>query len=368
MALLDIVILGAGLNGFCLAADAASRGFSVTLLDVANVPDTKEVNLPLVASEFMYSKAFDAAQLLKNLPEIISLTQRGPDLCQWLPASVLSPSAQPNLTQELSLFCYNKLRKIYKLQATNEQSEYPSTHVDCIIQTDILIEATKTLAESQGTVVEADAVIQSVKAKGQIWAFQFKTHENEQKKITARSVINCTGRSSIDIANKWFGYTSRCQVNTQWHHYLSYCPEEPIHQIFYLTDDHMNEYIYFPASPKHILIGSLATASESRETSFRKIKALLACYNLPPLTERNIKEQFVIPANHFSNDTPSNHQGYMIDLLCPEGVRPLVNIIGGNTSQCRLMAEQAIESLTDYLPTRKPCQTKTLPLPLTTAI
>lgn len=363
MALLDIVILGANLNALSIAVDAATRGFSVALLNPANITDQHTPDLPMAGSEFMTTGAFNPWFMIQNLQELKILSERSPELCRWVRAECLPRSQKPSLKHQALLMLLGKLETFFNIPEVPPSKTSTHSHLDCIIHTEQLIESTRLLVEKKGVQIESNCTVKSIETEGKIWKLSFTNEANEEKKITMRSVINCTGLNCLSIGEKWFGYQSRCQIRQTWQHTLTYKTQQPIDQLYYLNNHKTGDILYLPLQHQYIMITQITHKAQNTQDLFKQIQQVVKASHLPLLTEQNLKAQFILPNMQVQLGHLSQRQDYVIDFLCPEGIRPLVNVLGGHSSQSRLIAERAINALTDYLPIRKPCQTKNIRLP-----
>ncbi|MCY4043854.1 MAG: FAD-dependent oxidoreductase [Cellvibrionales bacterium] len=363
MALLDIVILGANLNALSIAVDAATRGFSVALLDPTNLNSQISPDLPMVGSEFMTSGEFNPWVMIQNLQELKILSDRGPELCRWVRAECLPLSQNVSLKQRAMQHLLNRLETFFNIPNVAPSNHSSPSHLDCIIQTEQLMESTRLLAEKKGVHIETRCSVLSINPKGKIWALSYNNAASKEKKITMRAVINCTGLNSLNIAEKWFGYSSRCQVNQTWQHILTYKTQQPIDQIYYLSRANEGDILYFPIQHHLVMATQITAQNSSTQDLFKNTQQVINKHNLPQLTQDNLKAQFIVPSMQIQLGFLNQRKDYVIDFLCPEGTRPLVNVLGGHSSQSRLIAERAINALTDYLPARADCQTRQLRLP-----
>ena len=360
MALLDIIIVGNNINAFSIAVDAASRGFNVTLLDAKNAGEPSPIQFPLTGSGAFDSMQFSVKKLLANLPEVKLFHKRAPSLCHWLPIQHLRQPPVTSLEDQLSQKLYaHHLKKMGAAKQPCFSSTEKIAQAECFVNSMRLLPSIKQLAQDQGATIIGNSQVESIKKKGEIWSLTYKSEHQTSSTLTARAMINATGAHVTKLSTQWFEQESRCEVLNTHHLFLAYTTDRPWHAISYCHASALGPFILYPATPTNMLIAFNQSLSDFPETG--RLIDTLASLNLPIPSQSNPLVKSIIPGFEL-NPYDLHNRDYLIELLCHEGVRPLVNVIGTDTIQARLLAQQAVNSLTDYLPPRPKSATQALKL------
>ncbi|NRB39582.1 MAG: FAD-dependent oxidoreductase [Pseudomonadales bacterium] len=362
----DLLIIGAGLSGTGIAADAASRGLSVCVLAKGDEED--EFNrdyIPLLTSGIRHLEQMNLALLWRSLREQKLLQLRCPELCQWRWAFIPS---HPNYIQQRQLEFGQKIfQQISKwLNHSPPLTTHPNTvntpgiyYPECLINNKELLLANEKLAIKHGAVFKNGAEIERVELSDNGWLIQL----NNSQTLSCKAVINATGAKTLAICENNFTYQSRCKVDICKSQFFildkqHYPLEQP--DLIRLLPGEKNGGLYcMPIKNKPLLIIGGLTQSTST-SNVQQSNLILRHYQLPEIQESQIQNTLFIDYSSFYGRDLHTSIDYALDLLCPNGSYPLLNVLSGATSNYRLMAEQAIDSLLDYLPKCKPCQTRTL--------
>lgn len=376
----DLLIIGTGLNAIGIAADAANRGLSVRVVDnQAHLNSAQRQTLPLLTSGINHLEGMNLSLLWRHLKEQKTHYQRAPQLCQWQWAYIPSHAHYKSLRQlNIGKNIFQQFQQwVYHDAMPNiHQQHKPENHkgifyLDCLLNSQQLLKANRQLAIAQGAQFFQQHSISQVARQQSSWVITLKSQHQPSisQTLHCKAIVNAAGIDNLTVCEQLFNYQSRCKIDIQQryffrllrHHY----PLELTDMIHLLPAEDKNGLYCIPVNSDEYLIGGLCPKKHTKNTqtdALIQINQLLNSYQYATIKEEAIKEVMPIScANIYAADLHGN-MDYALDLVCPDGNHPLLNVFGGENSCYRLMAEQALDSLSDYLPAMKKCQTHKLTL------
>ncbi|MBA2710554.1 MAG: glycerol-3-phosphate dehydrogenase [Tatlockia sp.] len=206
----DVAVIGGGINGCGVAADAALRGLSVILIEKDDLASkTSSSSSKLIHGGLRYLEHYDFALVKKALDERQLLLSLAPHLVHPL-ALVLPYKRQmrPTWLLRTGFLFYdylsrkNKLPKSKLIRRSKQQTyfaplktEYEKGFLfyDCKTDDSRLTIANALQAKEFGAEIYTNTELLSAQTVDNLWKLKIQSKSGTTKTITARSVVNATG-------------------------------------------------------------------------------------------------------------------------------------------------------------------------------
>lgn len=226
--IIDLAIIGGGINGCGIAADAAMRGLSVLLCEKDDLASkTSSNSSKLIHGGIRYLEYYDFALVKKALNERQRLLSLAPHLIRPL-SFVIAQQAQgrPSWLLRSGLFIYDHLSRQNKLPKSipihrNKQTHYFSPlfdhfqkgflYYDCITDDARLTIANALQAKNYGAQIKPRCELISASAASHGWSLQLKASDGVITQVKARAVINAAG-PWVSAVNRLLHVADFCNV------------------------------------------------------------------------------------------------------------------------------------------------------------
>ena len=386
---IDLFIIGGGINGAGIARDAAGRGLSVVLCEKDDLAQgTSSRSGKLVHGGLRYLEYYEFRLVREALIEREVLLNSACHII-WPMRFVLphSPDDRPAWLVRLGLFLYDNLGGWKKLPGTRvldlrrdpEGSPMKNQYVkgfeysDCWVDDARLVVANVLDAAQRGAEILTRTACTSARREGEIWNIETSnTQTGETRKLKARIVVNAGGPWVNDIIGRVTATNSERAVKlVKGSHII--VPKLWDGPQAYVFQNHDKRVIFMnPYEGDKALIGTTDIAYEEPPEDVvvddAEVAYLLAAVNRyfkQQLRTSDVLQKFsgVRPLYDDGQGNPSAvTRDYVLDLEDMAGA-PLLNIFGGKITTFRKLAEQALEKLSPYLPDMKPGWTAGATLP-----
>jgi glycerol-3-phosphate dehydrogenase len=382
----DVAIIGGGINGCGVAADAALRGLSVILLEKDDLASkTSSSSSKLIHGGLRYLEYYDFALVKKALDERQLLLGLAPHLVHPIPFILPYQSKmRPLWLLRTGLFFYDNLSRKNKLPHSKliYQRQQPpyfaplANHYtkgflfyDCATDDSRLTIANALQAKEQGATINPRTELQEAKVIENIWYLTVKTKSGQQQIIKAKSVVNATGpwvesvNTRLQIANK------HKIALVKGSHIVVPKLYEGTHAYLLQNDD--KRIVFIVPYHSHTMIGTTDVAFHSSldEINISSIEIdylfkLLNNYLSHPLERKSIINTWsgVRPLLASERREP---RSLSRDYSCcySETPAPAVTIYGGKITTYRQAALETVNKLQHIFPHLKKSPTESLPLP-----
>lgn len=385
----DIFVIGGGINGAGVARDAAGRGMSVILCEKDDLAQgTSSRSGKLVHGGLRYLEYYEFRLVREALIEREVLLKSASHII-WPLRFVLphSPDDRPAWLVRLGLFLYDNLGGRKKLPGTRilnlhqdpEGAPIKSTYKkgfeysDCWVDDARLVISNAVDAKRHGAEVLTRTACTSARREGDIWNIELTdTRTGQKRSVAARTLVNAGGPWVNDIINRVTGTNSRRAVLlVKGSHII--VPKFWDGSHAYLVQNHDKRVIFInPYEGDKALIGTTDIPydglPEQVEVDDSEVSYLIAAVNKyfeRQLTDADVLQKFsgVRPLYDDGNGNPSAvTRDYVLDLEAGSGA-PLLNIFGGKITTFRKLAEHAMEKLVPYFPDMNKTWTADAPLP-----
>ncbi|APO79391.1 glycerol-3-phosphate dehydrogenase 2 (plasmid) [Rhizobium etli 8C-3] len=387
--LLDLFVIGGGINGAGIARDAAGRGLKVALCDKDDLAQgTSSRSGKLVHGGLRYLEYYEFRLVREALIEREVLLNAAPHII-WPMRFVLphSPQDRPAWLVRLGLFLYDHLGGRKKLPGTRtldllrdpegtailDQYTRGFEYSDCWVDDARLVVLNAVSAAEKGATILTRSAAVSARRESGSWIVTTKSSlTGETRTFRAKCLVNCAGPWVMDIINRVTGSNSSRNVRlVKGSHII--VPKFWAGSNAYLIQNHDKRVIFInPYEGDKALIGTTDIAYEGRAEDVSadeaEIDYLLKAVNRyfkEKLRREDVLYSFsgVRPLFDDGKGNPSAvTRDYVFD-LDETGGAPLLNVFGGKITTFRELAERGMQRLKHVFPHMGADWTEKAPLP-----
>jgi glycerol-3-phosphate dehydrogenase len=376
----DLAIIGGGINGCGIARDAAGRGWSVLLCEMADLGSgTSSRSTKLIHGGLRYLEHFDFRLVRESLAEREVLWRIAPHIVR--PMRFVLPhreGARPAWMLRVGLFLYDHLGGRERLPGTRvlDLREDPAglplqpgafttgfEYSDCWVDDARLVVLNARDAANRGAVIRTRTrVITAVRTHD---AWHVQTEEagtGRQVTVAARALVNAAGPWVEEVLRTRIGTGVRGHVRlVEGAHIV--VPRLFDHDRAYLLQNPDGRVVFaIPYDHDLTLIGTTdrdyhgdpaATQAATQEIAY-------LCDTVSAAFAKGVAPSDVVWAysgvrplfDDGASDAKSASRDYVLELDAAKDSPPLLSIIGGKITTYRRLAEAALEQLSPHLPQR----------------
>ena len=387
--LIDLFVIGGGINGAGMARDAAGRGLSVVLCEKDDLAEgTSSRSGKLVHGGLRYLEYYEFRLVREALIEREVLMASAPHII-WPMRFVLphSPQDRPAWLVRLGLFLYDHLGGRKKLPGTRtldlrrdpegtpllDQYTRGFEYSDCWVDDARLVVLNALDAAERGAKVLTRTAATSARREDGAWTVETKNAlTGATRTFRARCLVNCAGPWVMDVIGRVAGSHSPRNVRlVKGSHII--VPKFWNGNNAYLVQNHDKRVIFInPYEGDKALIGTTDIAYEGRaedvaadEAEIGYLIAAVNRYFKEKLRRGDVIHSFsgVRPLFDDGQGNPSAvTRDYVFDLDETGGV-PLLNVFGGKITTFRELAERGMHRLDAIFPRMGGDWTETAKLP-----
>ena len=387
--LVDLFVIGGGINGAGLARDAAGRGLSVVLAEKDDLAQgTSSRSGKLVHGGLRYLEYYEFRLVREALIEREVLLRAAPHII-WPMRFVLphSPEDRPAWLVRLGLFLYDNLGGRKRLPGTRtldlrrdpegipilDQYTRGFEYSDCWVDDARLVILNALDAAERGALVLTRSPVVSARRKGAVWNVTVRNGAAGATRVfKARCLVNAAGPWVSDIIGRVAGSNSSRNVRlVKGSHIITKKFWSGANS--YLVQNFDKRVIFInPYQDDLALIGTTDIAYEGRAEDVKadesEIAYLLAAVNRyfkEKLRPSDVLHTFsgVRPLFDDGKGNPSAvTRDYVFD-LDETGGAPLLNVFGGKITTFRELAERGMHRLKHVFPNMGADWSLTAPLP-----
>lgn len=202
----DLVIIGAGINGCGIAADAAGRGLKVALVDKGDVSSaTSNASTKLIHGGLRYLENFKFSMVKESLHEQNWLQSHAKYLLEPLEFIIPNSPVRPSWQVRLGLYLYDKLTQrslpqSFTLDTAQVQSlaltPTPYTafcYYDYQSDDHRLGVCEAIDARQRGAQIFLNTQVESISSHGAYWHIEIKQKAGNKITLRSRALVNATG-------------------------------------------------------------------------------------------------------------------------------------------------------------------------------
>jgi glycerol-3-phosphate dehydrogenase len=385
--LIDLFVIGGGVNGAGVARDAAGRGLSVVLCEKDDLAEgTSSRSGKLVHGGLRYLEYYEFRLVREALIEREVLLRAAPHII-WPMRFVLphSPQDRPAWLVRLGLFLYDHLggRKrlpgARTLNLTRDPEGAPLLnqytrgfeYSDCWVDDARLVALNALGAAEHGATVLTRTPVVSARREDGAWTITTRNDRGETRTFRARCIVNTAGPWVSDVIARAGANSSRHVRLVKGSHIIT--PKFWAGSNAYLVQNHDKRVIFInPYEGDKALIGTTDIAYEGRpedvQADEKEIDYLIDVVNRyfkEKLRREDVLHSFsgVRPLFDDGKGNPSAvTRDYVFD-LDETGGAPLLNVFGGKITTFRELAERGLHRLKHIFPGMGGDWTENAPLP-----
>ena len=383
--LYDIVIIGGGINGAGIAADAAGRGLKVALCDKGDLGgETSSASTKLIHGGLRYLETYEFRLVRKALKESELLLALAPHLIQ--PISINIPHTayhRPWLLIRLGLFLYNHLAR----RPGYRNAKAVRFHQDSPLadefshgfnfwdgQVDdarlVILNAVQAARDSADILVRNECV--GIKPADTFWEVTLEDRlHGEELTLKTRTIVNATGPWVSQLIEKTVNKKPRNEVRLVKGSHIIIPRIQPEDQAFLLQNEDGRIVFVIPYQQNYSLIGTteeeFAGDPSSAEISTRETDYLIDVVNgyfHTPIKKEDVVYSYsgVRPlVGEEEQSATRASRDYRLEF--ENTPLPLLSIYGGKVTTYRILAEQAVDMLGKYIAGIEDSKTSRVRLP-----
>jgi len=380
MADYDLAILGGGLNGVCVARDAAGRGLRVLLLEQGDLGSGASSASPrLIHGDLAVLERREFRRVRAALAERDVWLRIAPHLVRPMRFAIPAHAERPPWVLRAWLLLYDRLAARGPLppSETVDVTHHPVgdalkrpfgtafEYSDCIVDDSRLVVLTAVDAAERGADIRTGA--RCVRAdRTDVWRLAM-IDRGHRRIVTARALVNATGAWTASVADTVLRVPAPPLGTTQ-------ISQIVVKRLFYgdnvyVFQNHDRRLIFAsPYERDFTLIGTVGHAFKGDPAVVPTAAGDVAylCDAANRYFRERIETSDVVRTVSGANSVTGGRRGLLRDgtmnFEARSGKAPLVTIFGGDITTARLRAERAVSQLSRFYP-MSPRWTANAPLP-----
>jgi glycerol-3-phosphate dehydrogenase len=388
--LVDLLVIGGGINGAGIARDAAGRGLAVLLAEKGDLAEgTSSRSGKLVHGGLRYLEYYEFRLVREALKEREVLLRAAPHII-WPMRFVLphSPEQRPAWMIRLGLFLYDHLggrerlpgcrrldlRSAPEGEPIREQYKLAFEYSDCWVDDARLVVLNALDAKERGAEIRVRTEVVSARRDGPLWLVTLKdTRTGRNQMVRARVLVNAAGPWVEDVLGRVSGINAGRHVRLVKGSHIVTRKFWRGPQAYLLQNADGRVIFVNPYEDDLALIGTTDIPYEGRAEDVTaddaEITYLLDAvnrYTRNRLTPGDVKHTFsgVRPLYDDKAANPSAvTRDYVFDIDGGDETAPLLSVFGGKITTYRKLAEHALGRLRPFVPKLGPSWTAGAHLP-----
>ena len=385
----DILVVGGGINGTGIAADAAGRGLSVTLCEQSDLASaTSSASSKLIHGGLRYLEHYEFRLVKEALAEREVLLHNAPHLVQPLRFTLPHrPHLRPGWMIRSGLFMYDHLTKRNTLPSTKSckfkhQSPLKSNikkgyqYYDCSVDDARLVITNAISAHRNGAnILTRTKFINAVRVESEeVWKVTLlDIDKNQEHTLFAKAIVNAGGPWVSQLVSDHINQKPARNIRLIKGSHIIVPKIHNYEGAFILQNTDKRIVFVIPFHDRFSLIGT--TDKEYKgDPSAVSIDADETQYLLDVVNEHfiaQIESSDIISSysgvrplcDDESSDPSAMTRDYTLELEESDSKTPLLSIYGGKITTYRKLAEAAMNKLAPYFTEMKEPWTAKAPLP-----
>jgi glycerol-3-phosphate dehydrogenase len=370
----DLIVIGGGINGAGIAADAAGRGLSVLLLEAQDLAcATSSASSKLIHGGLRYLEQYEFRLVSEALAEREVLLRLAPHIAFPMRFRLPhQPYLRPAWMIQIGLFLYDHLGRRTSLPGSKtikfgaESVLKPDLtkgfeYSDCWVDDARLVALNALEVVERGGEVRTKTEVTSARRENGLWIIEAKDH-NSGETLTwqAKGLVNATGPWVKAFYDQGLQIKSPRGIRLikGSHIVVPKVHSEP--QAYILQNKDKRIVFVIPWLDEFSIIGTTDVEyhGDPRDVKIddNEINYLLNVYNdhfKKPLKKEDIVWTYsgVRPLCDDESDSPQAvTRDYTLEIADEQGQAPLLSVFGGKLTTYRKLAEHALDKLAGYYP------------------
>lgn len=383
----DLIVIGGGINGAGIAADAAGRGLSVLLLEAQDLAcATSSASSKLIHGGLRYLEHYEFRLVSEALAEREVLLRLAPHIAFPMRFRLPhQPHLRPAWMIRAGLFLYDHLGKRTSLPASKGLRFGPQSvlkpelvrgfeYSDCWVDDARLVVLNAQEVVKHGGEVRTRTRVTRAQRENGVWIVEaLDTQSGETRILRAKGLVNATGPWVKHLFDEGLKLKSPYGIRLIKGSHIVVPKVHNQPQAYILQNEDHRIVFVIPWLDEFSIIGTTDVEYHGDPQDVRiddaEIDYLLKVYNghfAKPLSRDDIVWTYsgVRPLCDDESDSPQAiTRDYTLDVSDEQGRAPLLSVFGGKLTTYRKLAEHALEKLAHYYPNCGPAWTKNGSLP-----
>ncbi|WP_458095874.1 glycerol-3-phosphate dehydrogenase [Roseomonas sp. WA12] len=368
--LVDLLVIGGGVNGCGIARDAVGRGLSVILVERGDIAEaTSSSSSKLIHGGIRYLETYEFRLVREALAEREVLLSIAPHIV-WPMRFVLPhrPEMRPRWMIRAGLFLYDNLARRKSLPASEalnldalpqgEPLRQPQfsrgfAYSDCWVEDSRLVLLNARDAADRGATILPRTSFETARRGADRWTVTLRHADGSTRTVQARAIANAAG-PWVTVAQDATGtaLTGRVRLVRGSHIVVPALYEGP--QAYILQNDDRRVIFVIPYEERYSLIGTTDVAHDPTmgKPHCTPEEAAYLCTAVSrqfrtPVTPEQIAWTYsgVRPLHDDGSDNPSSVTRDYTLAMDIKGGAPLLSVLGGKITTYRRLAEDAAQQL-----------------------
>ncbi len=388
--IVDLMIIGGGINGCAIARDAAGRGLSVLLCEQDDLAShTSSASTKLIHGGLRYLEYYEFRLVREALQERERLLASAPHII-W-PLTFVLPhdrGVRPAWMVRIGLFLYDHLAKRKKLPgsstihfkssplgaALKPGYEIGFAYSDCWVEDSRLVVLNAMDAAERGADIRVDTKLLSARRENDVWQVELEERgTGHREEVNARAIVNCAGPWVADVLGNRLG------INTQSHVRLvkgSHIVTRKLYDgdhAFILQNEDKRIVFTIPYEQEFTLIGTTDVPFEGDASTLEISgdEVIYLCKSINHCLKQDITPKDVVWSysgvrplfDDGSSSASAVTRDYVFDLNSVNEKAAVLSVFGGKITTARVLAEHALEKLAPFFPALNKPWTAASPFP-----
>lgn len=382
----DIAVIGGGINGVGIAADAAGRGLSVFLCEKDDLAShTSSASSKLIHGGLRYLEHYEFRLVREALAEREVLLAKAPHIVKPM-RFVLPhrPHLRPAWMIRAGLFLYDHLGKREKLagsrslkfgagSALKAEITKGFEYSDCWVDDARLVVLNAMAAREHGAHVHTQTRCVSARRSKGLWQLELERADGSLFSISAKALVNAAGPWVAKFIKDDLKLESPYGIRLiQGSHLIVPKLYEGEHahilqnedQRIVFTIPYLDQFTLVGTTDREYTGDPAKVAITEAETDY--LLQVVNAHFKKQLSRSDIQHSYsgVRPLCNDESDNPSAvTRDYTLALSATGEEAPLLSVFGGKLTTYRKLAESAMAQLAPYFKQAKPSWTATATLP-----
>ena len=381
--MIDVLVIGGGINGAGIARDAAGRGLATLLVERSDLAAaTSSSSSKLIHGGLRYLEQYEFRLVAESLAEREILLRVAGHLV-WPIRFVMPhvPELRPRWMIRTGLFLYDHLARRSLLPGSSAVSlagpygnglrpelRHGFVYSDCRVDDARLVVANAMDVQRRGGRVLNGVACVAAKRAGEAWRARLSNGEE----VEAKAIVNAAGPWVKRVLNENLHQPSGDAVRlVRGSHMVVPKLYEGDHA-FILQNDDRRVVFMIPYGELHTLVGTTDVTqndAESAQPTFAEVDYLCRAVNrylAKPVQPGEAVWRYagVRPLYDDGSSNPSAvTRDYTLRVDDDAGAAPVLSVFGGKITTYRRLAEEVLHRLAPYFPGLKPAWTSGASLP-----
>ena len=387
---LDLLVVGGGINGVGIARDAAGRGLKVVAVERRDLASaTSSSSTKLIHGGLRYLEYYEFRLVREALSEREVLLESAPHII-W-PLRFVLPherTLRPAWMIQIGLFLYDHLGGRKRLPGSHRvalnQAPYSNglkpgletgfEYSDCWVNDARLVVLNALDARERGAEILTRTTCTSARREGDLWRVELRADSGETRTLHAKALVNAAGPWAGEFLSRELGRNTAATLRlVKGSHIVVDRLYEGQHA-FILQNADRRIVFTIPYEGRFTLIGTTDVPYEGdpAKTAISPEETQYLCDVVNRYFAKNLSPADVVWTysgvrplfdEDGSESASAVSRDYVLDLDDNGGKAPLLNVFGGKITTYRRLSEHALQKLKPFVPAARGDWTRGATLP-----